>query len=489
MHRVGRAADARASVAAALLATTRGSHLPNWKTSSSTQDQRTREKREEDRKTRQIEKLPKPEALHDFQYPYQKTVLADHMFQTPVFEDELDTPELFHATPPSNFFLYWNHSAFERTNYPAVPAQDHRLLVPAAADEAGAASGSTGSSNAWAAHRALMRKYLAKHGVTPRFVPHVAHTVNMAVVYNGTYDRRLRRDPDDASIALPPRPPVTELNARNFWFTAHCGNFMELFETQDAPSVFLQAQPGADSDSLYTLMVASPDYPYATAPGIDNSGFFLNYVVSNLKPVAGGAPAAGGDVVVPYVHPLPTEDGGTVRVLCMLFKQKQRVDGVRPLDPSELAAAFPHQTRAQYRLHQYIANPTLASAVHGYFKLPAVEQSLDGMHPCALTFFRTAWDIQVQEYYRAVNQPEPAHQLDEALEAILHYNATPSAKLRVQARHTPEGDKNPGSDPTFWGQFDRTQTTDGTMQQLWSRRTQLAPNGKLRVTPTQKNNM
>jgi hypothetical protein len=398
------------------------------------------------------------------------------MFQTPVFANDLDTPELFHLSPPPNFFLYWNHSSFDRTNFPPVPDVDHRLLSP---DD---------SVKEWVTHRGVATKYLAKHGIVPSFVPHVSHAVNMSVVYNGVFDRRLRRDLEDPAIPAPPRPPVEELNARNFWFTAHCGNFIELFETQDAPAVFLHesSEDRSGGAQLYTLMVASPDYPYATAPNISTSGFFLNYVVSNLKAGAPGAAATGGEVVVPYVHPLPTEDGGTVRVMCMLFRQKTRVEGIRPLDPTELLSAFPHPLRSQYRLHQYLANPALGDAVAGYFKLPAVEKSLDGIHPVALTFYRTTWDIQVQEHYEAIGVPEPAYQHDEELEAILQYNATPSAQLRVRARHTPDGAKNPGNDPIFWQQSEPTVTADGTMSKLWSRRTQLGANGKRIVTASQR---
>ena len=455
----------------------RSTHMPGWKTTSSTRDIRSREKREEDRKLRQIEKLPKPEALHDYQYPYEKTVLSDQMFQVPVFENELDTPELFHSTPPPDFFLYWNHASFERTSYPLAPEVDHRALVPNDKDLA------------WARHRMLMNKYLKKHEIVPSFIPHVAHTVNMSVVYNGTFDRRLRRDPDDQSVALPPRGPVEELDKRNFWFTAHAGNFIELFETQEAPSVFLSGAEGQQEEEkeLFTLMIASPDYPYATASNINSAGFFLNYVVSNLSAASGAAKQPShGDVVVPYVHPLPTEDGGTVRVMCMLFKQKSRVEGIRPLSLQEARSAFPHPARSQYRLHQYSTNAELAAAVPTFFKLPAVERSLADHNPSALTHFRTSWDIQVQEYYESLDLPEPAYQVGEELEAILAFNARSSSSLRVNARHTADGAKNPGDDPTFWYQPEPTRTRDGTMANLWSRRTSLGMNGQRIVTPHRK---
>lgn len=437
----------------------------------STRDARSREKREEDRKFRQIEKLPKPEALHDFQYPYEKTVLSDHMFQAPVFENELDTPHLFHSVPPPDFFLYWNHSQFNRTNYPQVPAVDHRVLRP---DD---------SSEAWVAHRGVCAKYIQKHELTP-FFPHVAHSANLSVVFTATFDPRLRRDADDPTLALPPPPPPTELNARNFWSTAHSGNYIELFEVQDAPSVFFHVPTGSNDGDLYTLVMASPDFPYRTAPDIANRGFFLNYVVANLTATTDGTLGKGkGDVVVSYVPPLPTEDAGTTRHMCMLYKQSKRVDCIRLLSPQEEMSALPHTSRSNYRMHQYSSSAELSAQVPDFFRLPAVEAALEGPHPSALTFFQTKWDIHVQEYYDRIQMPEPRYQMGEEIEAILDFNARSSESLRVQSRHLPDGSTNEGLDPQFWTQSERARMTDGTMRGLWSRRTTLGVNKKVVVTP------
>lgn len=458
----------------------RAYHIPGWKTKVSTKDARTREQREADRKTRQIEKLPRPQALHDFQYPYEKTVLSDFMFQYVVYENELDTPHLFNITPPPDFFLYWNVSDFERTSYPPLPDEDHRLLVPRA------------DSSLWKNHRRRSLKYLRKHEVQPNYLPHVRQEVNLSVVFPGTYATRARRC-EETGEALPPPPPVTELNKRNFWMTAHCGNYIELTDVQHAPSIFFFSEGDGDREGKaagtewYTLIIASPDYPYRVPADVDgrsDKGFFLNYMVVNLPGSGNSAPLLvandvvvstlgvdkKGDVVVPYIAPLPTEDAGTTRHLCMLFKQHDRVSSVAPLldDTEECFIA-----RCSYRLH----------APHREGIPPATEATLREVDallmidPSAVTFFQTKWDIQVQEFYESRGILEPAAPPDEEIEAILAYHAKKPSELRVRARHRPDGATNMGDDPNFWAQSQQTMMEYGFMQNLWSRRTALGRNG------------
>lgn len=451
-------------------------HMPGWKTKSSTKDARTREQREADRKVRQIEKLPRPEALHDFQYPYEKTVLTDYLFQYPVYANELDTPALFNLTPPPDFFLYWNVSDFDRTSYPAVPSQDHRVLVPSSASE-------------WKTHREVMKKYLRKHEISPQLVPNVSADVNLSVVFAGQYQTRARVD-EETGKPFPPPIPETILTRRNFWFTAHCGNYIDLCELQHPPSIFFfEDEISANSESYYTLVIMSPDYPYRV-PGYVNrnrpqDGFFLNYMVANLRggPVAmdkgSGSVvntdglAKRGDVVIPYVPPLPTEDAGTTRHVCLLYKQAKKV-AVRSLSPSKETVDFPLSTRSQFRLH----DPARETG-----DLPASLASLRALErvllpePSAATFFQTKWDIQVQEYYEKVDLPEPAAPVDPEIEALLEFHAKRPEDVRIRARHRPDGSTNIGNDPNFWGQNMPTRVMDGTMQSLWSRRTAMGENG------------
>lgn len=449
----------------ALCLSQRSYHLPGWKTKVSTRDARTRQQREADRKVRQLEKLPRVEALHDFQYPYEKTILSDYMFQYPVYENELDTPHLFNLTPPPNFFLYWNVSDFERTSYPAVPDKDHRLLHP-----------STDSED-WSKHCVSALRYLKKHAISPQYIPHVRFDVNLSVVFPGTYATRARTPPSSST----PVDEVKNLNRRNFWFTAHCGNYIELTDVQHPPTVFLRDIESSEGPSFYTLIMVSPDYPYRIPAEEDVSasrGFFLHYMVANLQPEtsqgAGELPQRYmGKTIVPYVAPLPTEDAGTTRHLCVLYRQAKKLELSVTPDEAWEKAHFPLALRSNFRLHDAAAGRGDVVALRD---LVQVENGI-ASQPNSVTFFQTKWDIQVQEYYEKIGHPEPAAPVDEWVEALLEFHAAPSSEFRVRARHRPDGSTIIGDNPQFWGQRESTQIMEGSMQRLWSRRTRMGVNG------------
>ncbi|KAG5470580.1 hypothetical protein LSCM1_01824 [Leishmania martiniquensis] len=487
-------------------------HMPGWKTQSSTKDARSREQRELDRKARQIEKLPRPEALHDFQYPYEKTILSDSMFEYPVYETELDTPHLFNLTPPPDFFLYWNAADFERTAYPAVPEDDHRTLVPSP------------QSPRWIEHRTRLLQYLRKHEIIPHYIPHVHANVNLSVVFPGQYNTRARLT-DENGDRIPTPPPPTKMTRRNFWFTAHCGNYMELTDVQQPPSVFFFEEAPADASgpgsvadgagvarkesakaavNFYTFVMLSPDYPYRVPLSQDRQrddrGFFLNYMVANL-PAPQAMPTVNGgvvdteglhrkgDVVVSYVAPLPTEDAGTTRHLCLLFKQTSRVPNVRPMTEAQEQQDFPLAQRSNYRLHSVLlerggVKMPPKSSTASLASLRAVEAAISA-DPSAVTFFTTTWDIQVQEYYEKIGLPEPAAPFDDEVTALLEFHAMRPENLRVRARHRPDGSVNMGDDPHFWTQALPTRSMDGSMQRGsgWSRRTAIGANGVPVVYP------
>lgn len=544
----------------------RSYHLPGWKTKVCTKDARTRQQREDDRKVRQLEKLPPVEALHDFQYPYEKTILSDYMFQYPLFENELDTPHLFYLTPPPNFFLYWNVSDFERTNYPSVPQEDHRILLPSS------------TCKKWEEHRTRSLRYLKKHQIIPNFFTHVDLKVNLSVVFSSSFSSRssssfhqqrkkaLAPPTDSPSV---PTPRTNRLTRRNFWFTAHCGNYIELKDLQDPPTIFLkdylsdshceqnqrvfvdrgdsvqkgedaQQTAGAANDShhYYTFLMVSPDYPYRL-PSYDDKreqrGFFLHYMVANLSSAElqemvfsssslsssaqeekGMLPSPSqlhhsiGDVVVPYAPPLPTEDAGTTRHLCVLYRQREKVCVTNSLSPSSCDCPltqewenkyFPLALRSNFRLYDpsrsqkckhlsmnsgehselpssnvHGSRKETTSASNGLGDISAVEQSLLSPVPDALTFFQTKWDIQVQEYYERICHPEPAAPIDETIEALLEFHAAKPEEYRIRSRHRPDGSTNVGDDPQFWGEREPTRIMRGSMLSLWSRRTTMGRN-------------
>uniref|UniRef100_A0A0A9VXM5 Putative odorant-binding protein A5 n=1 Tax=Lygus hesperus TaxID=30085 RepID=A0A0A9VXM5_LYGHE len=125
----------------------------------------------------------------------------------------------------------------------------------------------------------------------------------------------------------------------------------------------------ATSPTYYTLLIICPDYPYRCPTYVDHEqpdrGFFIHFMVANLPSAAiDSSPlhysndeqhkrntlsssstrcayqvhhtrdlAKKGDVVIPYIPPLPTEDAGTSRILCVLYAQTHGKVHITPLSP------------------------------------------------------------------------------------------------------------------------------------------------------------
>eukprot|EP00672_Neobodo_designis_P006387 CAMPEP_0174877054 /NCGR_PEP_ID=MMETSP1114-20130205/81215_1 /TAXON_ID=312471 /ORGANISM="Neobodo designis, Strain CCAP 1951/1" /LENGTH=360 /DNA_ID=CAMNT_0016112427 /DNA_START=95 /DNA_END=1173 /DNA_ORIENTATION=+ len=335
---------------------------------------KSKEQREVERRKRQLEKLPSPVALHDLQYPMEKSVVNDQDFQRPVYADDLDTPELYSPVPPDDFFVTWNIRDCGRTVYPPVPHFDHRHVRPQQVPE-------------WEEHKDCVIDYLHKHQIVPGMFPAASIECNLSVTFS------------DAK----------ELTRENFWMTAHCGNFIELKHCQKAPQVQLLS-PVESRDELYTLILASPDYPSRSSP---NKGFFLHWVCCNL------GCSAEVDEKVAYVPPLPTEDAGSARVLCFLLKQSKRLESG--------LVDLPFDVRRDFRLHDE----------HRRY-LRDLDSVVDVTAPRAVTFFQTVWDIQVQEWYEGAGLPEPAYVPDD-IEDILAVNALPEERFQISSKTLPDG--------------------------------------------------
>ncbi len=429
---------------AAVLSALRFTHVSGWQTSSSTKDVRTREQRDQDRRMRQLEKLPRPEVLHDFQYPFEKRVLCDSWFQPPVYASELDTPQLFNHYPPSDFFVYWNCSDFERSQFPAVPPVDVRTLRP---DESATAAAvvdgeKTSEAKSSLSLAAVADQYLRKHELVPQIFPHVTHSVNMSVVFGNAEGAESGDEHQGAA--------VTSLNRRNFWKSALLGNWMELKDSHvvgaEGPAVFLQPSAAAAATAAsdyYTMMILTPDFPCRAE---SSEWFFLHQVVANLQCRPGDRAAAiaspaTGDIVVPYIPPLPTEDGGCSRIVCVLFKQKSKFSSAATSNSNNKMS---FEDRINYRLHRDSERPFTARSASSMMTssgggngLAALEALLD---PTAqsVCFFQTSWDIQVQEWYEKHNLPEPKYFPQDLVE-LTEYNALPLDHSVVSSRHAASG--------------------------------------------------
>jgi hypothetical protein len=382
---------------------------------------KSKDQRDVERRKRQIEKLPSPIALHDVQYPLQKTVLCDQHLQAPHYTNHLDTPELFNLVPPDDFFVYWNIRDCGRTVYPPLPEVDHRLLDPKQ------------HAAEWEEHRQIVLRYLQKHGIMPGIIPSCAMNTNLAVVFGDK-----------------PGDVIQE----NFWFTAHCGNFMELKECQKPPVVRIR---GGTSDVAYTLLLVSPDYPTRVDP---NAGFFLHGVVANITA------DREGSSMIEYIPPLPTEDAGCARVLCLLFEQKQHI--------ALSATTMTFAERSNFRLH---ANRRTETNVLG----TALDATL-GPHPDAISFFVTSWDIQVQEWYERAGIEEPVY-LPADLDRILAFNAQTKEDHQISSKTLPDGRINDEGKVQVL-QYGKTQHDRRRMNHLLSSRTMLSRDRKPYVTPS-----
>ena len=451
------------AVSAPTTAAVRHMNHPGWNTSLSTGDGRSKEQKELDRKARHLDKLPKAVALHAPQYPYERSILADHMMQPIVYSDHLDTPDLFNNEGPSDFFLYCNAADFGRTQYPAVPDRDHRQY--------------SADSKEYKRLFPHHRDYLAKHHITPTFFSSTPQSVNMSAVFSGRYDVRARTDEDGKLI--PPPPPETSIHARNFWFTAHYGNYIDLHEVQQAPSIFLNPpRSHVKERALYTFVMASPDYPYRNDP---DATFMLNYVVSNIPAfVEDNAAPRAGNVVVPYVPPLPTEDAGCTRQLCFLYRQKAHVNpDLLQQTPDTDPAMFTFADRSNFRFHDW--NTKSGKDLRKRFRaLGSVEKALPKV-PETINFFHTKWDIQVQEYYEKIGEPEPAFTLGERLEGTLNYLARSRDSFRINSRYLADGTINNGDKPQNYVQYTNTKMGVNTSFTLRSRRHALGADGRQRT--------
>eukprot|EP01059_Diplonema_ambulator_P036505 TRINITY_DN9108_c0_g1_i1.p1 TRINITY_DN9108_c0_g1~~TRINITY_DN9108_c0_g1_i1.p1 ORF type:complete len:439 (+),score=128.06 TRINITY_DN9108_c0_g1_i1:42-1319(+) len=232
--------------------------------------------------------------------------------------------------------------------YPAVPEEDSRML----------------SNAEWRhfANQDKVRKYLQKHLMFSIF-PNMSSNVNMNVAYGSD-------------------------SLRHYWRSVYTGNVIEVKHTMQQPRVMIP-DDSLDDDAYYTLVMASPDYPFRAEP---EDGHLLHWVVSNIKPQGGRVDvAAAGDTVVPYLMPLPSEDAGLLRYVFALYKQNGKIS------VSEASASL--SDRRRFQLHG-----TAGKAIDSIMK--PVHAAV-GPDPEAVTFFHTSFDYEVADWYKANDEPEP----------------------------------------------------------------------------------
>ena len=378
----------------------RSMRIEGWMTSISNRKTKDRDK-EQERKQRQIDKLPETELIPNFAYPEDKKVITDIMFQPTYYKNHLDTPHLLNISDYGvNYVLGFNKNHFNLTDYPPLPDFDTRYLLSSKID-------SKSSNSLFQAHRQLLLEYATKHELVPHMIPSMTSSVNVTAVFDSE-----------------PHPGGT-LSKANYWRSTHAGNYIPVKHLRCPPVIALfDGSDNAVSGNLYTVVIATPDYPFRASP---NEGWYVLGLTCNVVPGL-----LGGDVVVPYLQPLPHEGAGLIRVVCMALGQHAALRGTSRAEWTEERALveFPFALRSNFRL---FGDPQAPPVLAG------LEAVLAG--PVGFSFAQTQWDDEVSEFYAKHSLQEPLYIPSDVAQALA-YNAQPTNAHQVKGRYLEDGSCN-----------------------------------------------
>ncbi|XP_049879008.1 protein D2-like [Pectinophora gossypiella] len=88
------------------------------------------------------------------------------------------------------------------------------------------------------------------------------------------------------------------------------GNSFEITDTLSPPKVTWDG----DEDSLYTLIMTGPDVPFPQPP---RPSQILHWLIGNIE----GNDLDSGDVIAPYLQPLPPPTSDPLRYTLLVYKQ------------------------------------------------------------------------------------------------------------------------------------------------------------------------
>eukprot|EP00906_Rhabdomonas_costata_P018620 RCo027172 len=289
--------------------------------------------------------------------------MQPHWGQDPVYENEEDSPAYFNSRRPMDVVVRADVVKAGQYKWPLIPEMDSRAL----------------SNKEWMdeSRQQMNLGYCRKYGLVPDIFPAVDFAVNLNVRFSDMY-----------------------------WHSAFFGNFIPYSEAlRAAPRVHLASDPTAAilDDSLFTLVMATPDYPFRTRP---EPGHFLHWMICNL-PLGS---EQRFDTVVDYMPPLPTEYAGHFRYFFVLLKQKSRVSV-----PNSPAEPHPFSLRRNFFLHSRRAPRNDVER-----SIAALQSELEPT-PSALSFFHTTYDIAVTEQYQALGLEEPVYVPQDVLEDLLYW--------------------------------------------------------------------
>lgn len=163
------------------------------------------------------------------------------------------------------------------------------------------------------------------------------------------------------------------------------GNRIKPSDAREAPEVSFDATYSFDGNksnsSLWTLVLTNPDGHLT-----QQDSEYCHWMVGNIP----NGDISKGEVIVPYLQPIPPKGTGYHRYVFILYQQEKKID----LNSYKVSEPFNLEKRTFknfdfYKTHQ------------------------DSMTPAGLAFFQADWDNTLKDvYHHKLNMKEPIYEYD-----------------------------------------------------------------------------
>ncbi|ESO83087.1 hypothetical protein LOTGIDRAFT_134046, partial [Lottia gigantea] len=156
----------------------------------------------------------------------------------------------------------------------------------------------------------------------------------------------------------------------------YMGNAVAPFEARSAPNVSYECDP----DSLYTLILTSPDGNLQ-----NNNTEFLHWMVGNIP----GNDVKQGEVICNYMPPFPVRDVGFNRYVFVLYEQHQKMDYSKLQKPGDC----------------------LSLSERNFQTLDFYGERQDELTPASIAFYQSQYHPCVSKYFReTLKMKEPIYE-------------------------------------------------------------------------------
>ncbi|THD21918.1 Mitochondrial ribosomal protein L38 [Fasciola hepatica] len=197
----------------------------------------------------------------------------------------------------------------------------------------------------------------------------------------------------------------------------YTGNMITAMHASIQPIIDLSLAP---ADCRWTLVMSCPDEPINVAKCKTPTNEYVHWIVSNLGSTKMDEDSQFGDVIVPYLQPLPYVGTGFHRYIFVLYRQNNGSIDFQSIKRNEIIKDLGKE-RAFNSLDFY---HTFQSE----------------LTPVGLRFFQSCWDESVRLFYRnSLGAPEPIFELDWPSPQLPPQSRFPLANSWCRARRHPHG--------------------------------------------------